>query len=122
MEFGVIIQTHSISRSLRHCLRYSHLDKQKHSDDLLLLLLLLSNKHRSTGGSSLPLAVSLSALYLSMLRSAVVSQVTQPENDIIPVSTHTCFLNKHHPSTPPRTAPVHFLDFLKRKSHCSRGH
>lgn len=106
VKLRVILRLHIISHSF---LSLSHLDKQHHSNDLLLLLLLLlcwassftptPPQGRKTGVMMAARGLLLLLLYLSLstLRSAAVSQVTQPENDIIPVSTHTCFLKKSHP-------------------------
>lgn len=105
MEFGVIRVSHSVSHLNTAAFRCSPPASR-------LGLLPRTSSGRQTGAM-------VAALHLRLClppRSAAVSQVTQPENDIIPVSTHTCFLKSTTSlclHTPPPPAPMHFLDLLK---------
>lgn len=107
MEFGVIRVSHSVSHLNTAAFRCS---PPPPASRLGLL------PHTSSGRQTGAMVTALHLLLCLPPRSAAVSQVTQPGNDIIPVSTHTCFLKSTTSlclHTPPPPAPMHFLDLLK---------
>lgn len=110
MEFGVIRLFHSVSHLNTAAFRCS--PPPPPASRLGLLPQTDTSSGRQTGA----MVAALHLLLYLPPRSAAVSQVTQPENDIIPVSTHTCFLKSTTSlclHTPPPPAPMHFLDLLK---------